>query len=307
MMLNRAERIRGGLLGLLVGDAFGVPYEFRPADQLPPLEQLAMKPPAGWQRAHPVPDGTWSDDGAQTLALLDSLLDDGFLDPDDLAARMLQWRDEGRYAADGVVFDIGMTTARALGRFAAGTPAIECGLAGERDNGNGSLMRTLPLALMHEGDDARLIADAVAQSSVTHRHSLTLACVAFYCLWATELLYGQAPLPAWDRALTRFEAAAPQPLRDQFGSAVLARLDAPVRGTGYVVHSLLAARWLLSTFDNFADVIRHAVALGDDTDTTAAIAGGLAGIRCGEGGIPADWLAALRGNDIVAPLLERLP
>lgn len=307
MIPDRADRIRGGVVGVLVGDAFGVPYEFSAADRLPPLEQLAMTPPPGWPRAHDVPDGTWSDDGAQTLALLDSLLDHGTLDPQDFAQRLLQWRDEGRYAVDSRVFDIGIATARALEHVAAGVPTTECGLDGDRDNGNGSLMRALPLALLSSGDDARLITDAVAQSSVTHRHPRTLACVAYYCLWATELLEGQDSVLAWDAALARFEAAAPSQLRREFSSSVLSELDAPVQGTGYVVHSLLAARWLLATFDDYADVLRHAVALGDDTDTTAAIAGGLAGARAGLGGIPAQWRGSLRGRDILDPILAKLP
>lgn len=163
-------QLRGALCGLLVGDALGVPYEFTPPDRLPPRQQLELTPPAGWPRAHQVPDGTWSDDGACALALLDSLLDCDGLDAHDLARKLSSWQFEGAYAVDGHVFDVGVTTSAAIRRFRSGVPAEEAGPDDQNSNGNGSLMRVLPLVLWHRGSDFGLARDAMRQSLVTHGH-----------------------------------------------------------------------------------------------------------------------------------------
>src|SRR5690606_9836749 len=142
----RRDRIEGGLVGLLVGDALGVPYEFHEPEQLPPIEAIEMEPPEHFYRAHAtVPPGTWSDDGAQALCLLASLLDCGRFEVEDFGQRLLDWYEHGYLAVSGVVFDIGMTTARALQALKAGVPAAIAGPSSDRDNGNGSLMRVLPL------------------------------------------------------------------------------------------------------------------------------------------------------------------
>src|SRR5690348_13777664 len=142
------ERIEGGLLGLLVGDALGVPYEFHEPSEIPSLAEIEFGPPAGFRRAHArVPPGTWSADGAQALILLNSLLDQGRLDLDDFGRCLVDWYDDGFLAVDGNVFDVGIQTAQAIRRLRDGAPAAEAGRTDEQANGNGSLMRVLPLAL----------------------------------------------------------------------------------------------------------------------------------------------------------------
>src|SRR5579859_2515561 len=116
-MSTREERIAGGLMGLLVGDALGVPYEFHAPESLPPVAQIEFEPPAGFARAHSgTPPGVWSDDGSQALCLLDSLLACGRLDVEDFGRRVLRWYDKGYLAVDGRVFDVGIQTGRALQR-----------------------------------------------------------------------------------------------------------------------------------------------------------------------------------------------
>ena len=111
------ERIEGGLLGLLIGDALGVPYEFHDPRDLPPRSKIEMTPPSGFARAHrTAPPGTWSDDGAQALCLLESLLECGRFDIDDFGARLLRWLDDGHLAVDAHVFDFGGTTHDAIMR-----------------------------------------------------------------------------------------------------------------------------------------------------------------------------------------------
>ena len=86
------NRIKGGIYGLLIGDALGVPYEFHLKDSIPPIEQIEMTPPDGYQRSHVgVEPGTWSDDGAQALCLLDSLIEKGKFDLIDFSDKLLNW------------------------------------------------------------------------------------------------------------------------------------------------------------------------------------------------------------------------
>lgn len=300
------DRIEGGLVGLLVGDALGVPYEFHPPEDLPPVDAIEMTPPEGFRRAHAtVPPGTWSDDGAQALCLLASLLDRGRLELEDFGRRLLDWYESGSMAVGGVVFDIGITTALALRRLRDGVPAELAGPAGERDNGNGSLMRVLPLALWHLGGDAELVDLACSQSKLTHGHPRSQACCALYCLWARRI-FQDAPNPWRDAVSTLRELCDhDSPMRIELEGAI--RPDEPPsgRGTGYVVDCLRSARLAMDA-GPYEAVVKQAVALGHDTDTTACVAGGLAGLRDGASAIPPRWLDALRGKTLYEPLLDRL-
>jgi len=297
------ERVSGGILGLLVGDALGVPYEFRSADRIPLGAPQGYAPPPGYDRAHPtVPPGTWSDDGAQALCLAVSLVECGLFDAVDFGRRIVRWYDDGYLAVDGVVFDVGVTTGRAVLAIKSGVSPLDAGPNDVHDNGNGSLMRSLPLAIWHRGSNEQLVADAHDQSSVTHGHARSKVCCALYCLWARQVILGS--LRPWEDAVSL--------LRDIYDndSQEFEELEWSIRpdlapegnGSGYVVDSLRSAR-LVSLNPTFAGVIRSAVSLGNDTDTTACIAGGIAGLMHGIHGIPAQWSSELRGHEILDPIL----
>ncbi|MFD0727167.1 ADP-ribosylglycohydrolase family protein [Lysobacter brunescens] len=302
-MLPLSEsRLSGALVGLLVGDALGVPYEFNPPERLPDASLFEYVPPPGFERSHPgVPPGTWSDDGAQALCLLVSLLDRGALDLDDFASRMARWYTHGYLAVDGHVFDIGITTAQALRAVLDGEPPEQAGPSGQYNNGNGALMRVMPLVLWHTGDDAALVRDARRQSLVTHGHLRSQLCCALYCLWARRTMQDvDAP---WDdavRTLRDLIADEPEAVEELEFSI---RPDEPAigEGSGYVVDALRSARWA-SEAPDFENAMRRAIKLGHDTDTTACIAGGIAGLRFGLEGIPQRWRDGLRGQDLLAPL-----
>lgn len=308
-MLPRWDRVSGALLGLLVGDALGVPYEFHPPAALPARSAIAMTPPVGFARSHrAIAPGTWSDDGAQALCLLASLVAREGFDAHDFARRLVAWYREGYLAVDGVVFDIGIQTERALHALIDGASPDSSGGRDERSNGNGSLMRVMPLALYHlpSASDAALVRDAHAQSTVTHGHLRSQACCALYTLWARGELRGDAR--AWDDAVASlrdiYRADYPEHLIELEANV---RPDAPAagNGTGYVVDCLHSAR-VACEAPTFEGAVKTAIALGNDTDTTACVAGGIAGARFGIRQIPTAWLDALRGRDLVEPLLEAL-
>ncbi|CAG9172540.1 ADP-ribosylarginine hydrolase Tri1 [Cupriavidus laharis] len=307
-----AHATLGGLVGLLVGDALGVPYEFHSAAQLPARESIEMQPPAGFHRAHSgVPAGTWSDDGAQALCLLATLVEHGKLSLVDFADRLLLWLDRGYLAIDGRVFDVGIQTADALDNLRDGASPRESGGRDVMDNGNGSLMRCLPLALLHAGTDSALVREAHLQSLPTHAHPRSQVACAYYCLVARGYLGGLAdPWASADSRLETVYTALPDAqgrgefLRELDVLRGFPTHDVP-RGTGYVLDTLWSARRALEE-STFEDAVRTAVLFGNDTDTTACVAGGLAGIRFGLGGIPKRWLEQLRGYDVVEPLISAL-
>ncbi|MFM0089011.1 ADP-ribosylglycohydrolase family protein [Paraburkholderia sediminicola] len=301
-----------GLVGLLIGDALGVAYEFTPPYQIPQRDKIEMTPPEGFRRAHAgIPVGTWSDDGSQALALLESLLECGKFSLTDFADRLLRWHDEGYMAVDGHVYDVGTQTADALSRLRDGASPRESGGAGEWDNGNGSLMRVLPLALWHAGPDDALVRDAHVQSSPTHAHPRALVSCGYFSLVARGYLVKEAD--PWALADQRLEAVYRQWSNQKERTVFLTELkmlrrfpktDEP-RGSGYVLDTVWSACEAMEE-TSFEDVAKTAISFGNDTDTTAAVACGLAGIKYGIDGIPVRWLEQLRGFEIVEPLLREL-
>ena len=195
--ITLASRLAGAVWGHLVGDAVGVPYEFHQADE---IGEVVF----GATGTHHQPPGTWSDDGALMLALLDSLLDPltdtdagrrPAFDLDDQGRRALAWQRDAAYTPDGDgLFDIGGATSAALRRLAVGTPAVDAGPSDEGACGNGSLMRILPVALTgRDLSPAQLIGRAHLASRVTHGHPRCQVACAVYCVAVVGLLRGQAP------------------------------------------------------------------------------------------------------------------
>jgi ADP-ribosyl-[dinitrogen reductase] hydrolase len=304
--MTKINRLKGGLYGLLIGDALGVPYEFHPASAIPPRELIDMTPPARFRRAHAsVKPGTWSDDGALALCVLDSLIEKDGLDLANLASKFLEWGRNGYLAVDGQVFDIGNQTSRAFENLKSGMSPETAGPSDERSNGNGSLMRALPLALWHRGTDEELVAMAHAQSLPTHGHVHSQVCCALYVLVARHLLDGQTMKDAWNRAEDDLAAQYHGSLHATALEFVLSVKSNQPQGSGYVVDSLWSARSVCQEA-TFASVVKAAVALGNDTDTTACIAGGLAGIYFGFDAIPLRWMDILRGRELVKPLEKGL-
>jgi ADP-ribosylglycohydrolase len=308
------SRLAGGIWGHLVGDAAGVPYEFEDPRG---IDAVVFGRTDGPWRQSP---GTWSDDGALMLALLDSLLG-GRFDTDDQGARALAWADRGAYTPGGDgKFDIGGTTSAAMAALRRGVPAEDAGPTGERAAGNGSLMRILPLALLERAPrtdvrhparkvpDERLVQDAHAASRVTHGNLLCQAACALYSLVVRRLLAGDAPPAALETARRK--------LRDLYGrdralTAHLAALDAieawkERSGRGFVVDSFWSAWDAFVGAGDYEETIVRAIRYGNDTDTTAAIAGGLAGVHWGWQSIPVAWRRAMRGREVATPLADAL-
>ena len=304
--LPHRVRLRGGVYGLLIGDALGVPYEFHSATSIPTPSAIEMSPPADFLRAHDgVPLGTWSDDGAQTLALFDALLRDRALDLNTFASNLQNWYRHGAFTPDGKVFDVGLQTQRAMYKLASGIDPALAGPHDDRDNGNGSLMRCLAVVTVASSHE-EVIHLARRQSLVTHGHPRSQLCCALYCLTAVYIFEGltaaNAVRAAEDELLDRNTGTAEE---DELKTVLDGRFDVP-QGSGYVVDCFWSAIHCLLSTSSYEDCVKRAVSLGTDTDTTAAVAGGLAGILYGEDALPERWVATLRAKAIVEDLLAQL-
>lgn len=307
--LQARNRKLGGLIGLLCGDAVGVPYEFHSPTDIPEKALIEMTPPSSFNRSHKqVPVGTWSDDGAQALCLATAVVHSWKFDIHDFSQRLCDWYEDGYLAVDDDVFDVGIQTSVAIDRLLNGSDPHQSGNTDEASNGNGSLMRVLPLAMYMQGDDHSLVRDAHLQSLPTHAHPRSMVACAYYCLVARAYL-NDLDSP-WEIAATRltniYSSWHITEERPKFVNELTLILNSPLReqptGSGYVVDTLWSAKKALEE-SSYENVIKAAIAFGKDTDTTACVAGGLAGIRFGLEGIPTRWLSQLRGFDILEPYL----
>ncbi|MFI5042473.1 MAG: ADP-ribosylglycohydrolase family protein [Acidimicrobiales bacterium] len=302
------ERLAGAVWGHLVGDAVGVPYEFHTPDTIGAVV-------FGARGSHHQPAGTWSDDGALMLASLDSLLRprgprDQRFDPTDQGARFLAWADRRACTPDGDgPFDVGGATGAALDRLRRGTPAELAGGTDDHDNGNGSLMRILPLALVERDvSDDVLVDHARRSSSITHGHPISQTTCALYSLVARRLLEGSEPAAALDDATSTLRQVHTDGIDPDTWDRALDAIEGwrTRAGRTYVIDAFWSAWDAFAEADSYPEAIERAIRYGNDTDTTACIAGGLAGIRWGIEGIPQAWLAGMRGQAIVEPLVAAL-
>lgn len=303
--------IRSILYGVAVGDALGVPVEFTPREQ---LRQKPLTDMIGFG-TYQQPAGTWSDDSTMTFCLAESIAR-GY-DLHDLAQRFVRWVDEAYWTPYEEVFDIGITTRAAIAQLAAGVSPRQSGEGGERSNGNGALMRILPLLLLwdeqpHEEARFALVQEVAA---ITHAHPRSAIACYHYLHAAHALSRGAAPDEAYRHAnalllqqwpLLRLpEAERPHFARVLDGN--IATLDeADIRGSGYVIHSLEASLWCLLRTGSYAEAVLLAINLGEDTDTTGAITGGLAALHYGYKSIPQPWVETLARLADIEDLCRRL-
>ena len=316
-----AAHARAALLGLAVGDALGVPVEFAP-------RTARKQDPVVGMRAygtHHQPAGTWSDDSSLTFCLAETLARPGAPDLADFARRCINWLDSAYWTAHGNVFDVGIATADAIRQLRNGKSPLVSGGTAENSNGNGSLMRVLALCF-------HLLDQPIAErfrltrevSGVTHAHPRSVLGCFIYLEIARQLVLGLSKDSAYATAIREVNSFLAS--SDEVSETEIARFhrvlhltrepydtqllidcqESEISSSGYVVHTLEAALWCLLKHDTYAATVLAAVNLGDDTDTTGAVAGGLAGLAYGEAGIPAGWLAVLARRTDIEDLAERL-
>ncbi len=301
------------ILGFVVGDAMGVPAEFLSREALHANPVYDMRGGG----VHGQPAGTWSDDTSMTLCMMESIVEKG-IDYTDQMVRFTDWLWNAHCTAHDEVFDAGGTTKNAIFKYVNGTAPLACGELSENSCGNGSLMRILPMTLYLYGKNRCFgldadIADIIHSSSMcTHGHKRCLMACGIYSSVAFQAFRGGGMRAAIRWGIT--SALSYYKEQSEFAQVysefeALKTIDAwpeeEIRTSGYVLHTLQAALWCLLTTSGYAECILKAVNLGDDTDTTAAVVGGLAGLWYGDHTIPADWLAALAKGDEVIKRAKR--
>ena len=299
--------IKSVMLGHAVGDALGVPVEFCTREELDANPVTDMR---GFG-TYPYPAGTWSDDTSMSLCTLEAMSHEDW-NLSRIMDNFVKWIDKGEFTPTGVCFDVGSTTERAITSYKRGASAHECGLRGEFDNGNGSLMRINPFVFYASitNIDYDFFRETIAKGSrLTHAHERAIVGCQIYGYMLSFLLTEQSK-----ESLKRGIDEAHNDLKDVAEISHYNRIFQPnfaklsrdeIKSSGYVVDTLEAAIWCLLTTDNYRDCVIKAVNLGEDTDTVAAIAGGLAGALYGYDSIPKEWLDTLAKREYIEEMCER--
>ena len=295
-LLGDKMKVKDGITGLVVGDALGVPVEFTRK------EELDENPVTGMMGhgTYDMPKGTWSDDSSMTLATMQSIVQKDGIDYEDIMNEFSLFVHESKYCQYHT-FDYGNTTINAILKFDRGCNALECGGAGERDNGNGSLMRILPMAFIPD-IDYEVIENV---SALTHAHERSRIACVLYIEIARSMLSEKLEISE------HIERACEKIMKHYKESDELIHfkrifendLD-EVESSGYVMKTLECVLNCLLTTSCYKDAVLKAVNYGRDTDTVAAICGGLAGIYYGFDDIPSEWIDDIPQIDDVFGLCE---
>lgn len=298
------EKVKAGILGFITGDAFGVPVEFTVRSQ---RKRDLIKEMIG-NGSHPVPEGTWSDDTSMTLATFDSIRERGNINYQDIMDKYCEWVFNKKYTATDLVFDVGSTTGYAIDNYHKNNMSpTECGGREDNNNGNGSLMRMLPIVYyLHyiELDNDTKMDIIKNYSSLTHGHEVSILGCAIYNDYMNNLLKGYGKEDAYlELDIDKYREYFSEESIERYRRILKHELDEAeedsIKSTGYVVDTLEACIWTILHTNSYEEAIIEAVSLGDDTDTVAAITGSMAATIYGEESIPERWLSKVRKVDYV--------
>lgn len=307
---NYSYELKSALFGVAVGDALGVPVEFKSR------EYMKLHPVIGMTGfgTHNQPPGTWSDDSSLTFCLAEALTQ-GY-DLNAIGQNFVDWYFSDYWTADGEVFDIGTGTGEAIVRLRRGSKPELSGDTAVSSNGNGSLMRILPLMFRMLPRPLTERFEITRQvSSITHGHIRSIIACFYYLEFARQILEGREKFDIYRDLQKVVSGHLSALLIDAAEVVVFDRLlkydifrltESEIRSGGYVIDTLEAAVWCLLTTGTFSEAVLRAVNLGHDTDTTAAVTGGLAGLLYGYDSIPDRWVKQVARSEDIEELAEKL-
>jgi ADP-ribosylglycohydrolase len=307
--LESQDQYRGCLLGLAIGDALGTTLEFSRPGSFTPIKDIVGGGPFHLKA------GEWTDDTSMALCLAESLITKKGFDPIDQMERYLRWFKDGYLSSNGICFDIGITTLSSLMKFKE-TREPYCGPTGEYTAGNGSLMRLAPVPLFYANNPEIGIMMSGESSRTTHQSPVAIDACRYLGALTIGIVNGNSskkdkkekilspfysPIPGyWDRNPVTSE------LIDVINGS-FKRLSPPdIKGSGYVLKTLEAALWAFYCSNTFEEGCLMAVNLGNDSDTTGAIYGQLAGAFYGAIGIPTVWLSTLAYKEKIIEIADEL-
>ncbi|NIG56849.1 ADP-ribosylglycohydrolase family protein [Chitinophaga sp. Cy-1792] len=304
------QQVSGTLFGVAIGDALGVPVEFKTLAYLQNTPVTDMIGYGSWNQ----PPGTFSDDTSLTLCTAESLI--GGYDINNMAQLFVKWYGEAYWTAHNNVFDIGHTTRRALHRVATGTSPLVSGGFEDFENGNGSLMRISPLVfqLANEMDIEKRYQMVKEVSTITHQHFRSVFACFIYVEFLRILLVEKDIFNAYQRlqhtihsflAVRQFNPNEIKLFKRVLQDNLASLKEQEINASGYVIHTLESAIWCFLTTKSYEECVLKAVNLGEDTDTTGAVAGALAGIYYGHDAIPTKWIDGVARSSDISQLAQR--
>ncbi len=299
--------VKDAIFGLAVADALGVPVEF---EQREKLQKNPVDKMLGYG-SHAVPKGTWSDDTSMVLCTLNSIAQKGNIDLVDNILEFSKWAEDGYMTPHGEMFDIGRTTLASLRNYWKNKDVYSCGGKSDYDNGNGSLMRIMPVSLYNyfkNLSEEESIQNVHEVSALTHAHERSLIACGIYDFIVRELIKSPEKASvniALKKAQKHYADYKEIKRYDRiFDDDFINTNINQIKSSGYVVDTLEAAIWCLLNTDNYKDCVLKAVNLGEDTDTVGAVVGGLAGILYGYDSIPQEWINTLVKINMISKLCD---
>lgn len=304
------NQIKSVLFGVAVGDALGVPVEFK-------SRQVIKKNPVtdmiGYG-TYNLPPGTFSDDSSLTFCLAEALTNE--FDLNTIGQNFVKWCYNNYWTPRGNVFDIGIATRQAIDRLVNGERPDLAGGFDVSSNGNGSLMRISPLLFYLLDKPINERYEITKQvSSITHGHIRSVIACFYYLEFSRQLIAKKDKFEIYKNLQTEITIHLTSLSINPTELALFDRLlkkdiheltEENIFSSGYVLHTLEASIWCLLTTDNYKDAVLKAVNLGEDTDTTGAVTGGLAGLLYGLDNIPENWIKQIAKHDDIEELAERL-
>ena len=306
------QYMKSAVCGVAIGDALGCPVQFESRAEVKRHPVTDMR---GYGTFN-LPEGSWTDDTSLTLAALASIKEKNGIDADDIMERFCDWMYDGAYTPYGFSYDIGNGTRNAINAYHNGADVYHCGSTAEYNNGNGSLMRIIPVCVwcaLNVPDEKEAVKLIDLVSGLTHNTERAKTACGLYGFMVNALIHEEGSLKeklqkGMDRGIAYYKAADTAELRTYhrlFDLDAFAKTQADrIESSGYVVDAFEAAVWSLITTNSFKEALLKAVNLGDDTDTVAAIAGGLGGLYYGLDAIPQNWLESLKNKELFENLLD---
>jgi ADP-ribosyl-[dinitrogen reductase] hydrolase len=300
---------KGLLFGIAIGDAMGVPVEFMSR------KHLACNPVVGMRAfgTHHQPAGTWSDDTAMSMLLVEQLIE-GY-DVQKLANRFCNWYQYNDWTPHGQIFDMGVATRNAMDKLCKGVSALQSGECDDYSNGNGSLMRILPLAVHLQNrpiDERFRVVKEV--SGITHAHIRSVIACFFAVEFVISLLRGKDKCDAYYETqnlvrdylhLINVKTSEIELYNRILFDDISCMQEDEIFSSGYVLHTLEASLWAFLRTNSFEEAVLKAVNLGDDADTIGSITGGFAGLFYGFEQIPNEWVEVLAEREKIEKLAVR--
>lgn len=303
------SKIKDGIIGHAIGDAMGVPIEFCIREK---LQENPLTEMVGFG-THDVPEGSWSDDTAMEISLMESFIDNNGFNYDDIMKRWIDWIKFGKYTPTGRIFDIGRTCLKAIRNYEAGlTKAEESGGKDINSNGNGSLMRILPVAyyINKNNSSKEEIYELVKKvSSMTHGHEISILGCYIYVLYINHLLNGKDKFESYNLIKDEDYSMFSEDALDKYKRILKDNINElemnDISSRGYIVDTFEASLWVTLTTNNYKDSIIKAINLGNDSDTVGAITGSMTGIIYSYDSIPNEWLEKLQRREYLENLCDK--